>query len=224
MRPIIQIAGIRSLDEALMLMDKGVRYLGFPHRLVFHREDTTEQETRSIISRLPQDVHKVLITYLEKAEDIASLAAYLEVDAVQIHGQIAVQEVEKLAGRSPGLCIIKSLVVSGDNEVELKEMVKVYARYVMAFITDTFDPKTGARGATGLTHDWGISRRIVEASEKPVILAGGLTPSNVADAIEAVRPAGVDSHTGVEDKAGWKDPDLVDRFIKEATEAFQNEI
>jgi phosphoribosylanthranilate isomerase len=221
-KPIIQIAGIRSHREAEMLVDKGVRYLGFPHRLSIHKEDIAEEETRAIISRLPHDVHNVLITYLDRAEDIVELATYLGTDTVQIHGDIAVEEIKKLARDYAALDIIKSLVVTGDNEAMLKEMIRQYNPYVSAFITDTYDPKTGARGATGMTHDWDISRRIVESSDKPVILAGGLTPSNVADAISAVQPAGVDSHTGVEDDAGWKDPDLVELFVKEATMAFES--
>jgi len=219
--PIIQIAGIRSLREAEMLFEKGVRYLGYPHRLSFHKEDISEEETRSIISRLPKDVHNVLITYLDRAEDIVGLANYLGTDTVQIHGDIAVEEVKTLARHGMNLDIIKSLVVTSDNEAMLMEMIRQYSPYVSAFITDTYDPKTGARGATGMTHDWNVSRRIVESSERPVVLAGGLTPSNVTDAISLVMPAGVDSHTGVEDCNGWKDPDLVERFVKEATRAFE---
>ena len=71
-----------------------------------------------------------------------------------------------------------------------------------------------------MIHDWAISRRLVELSTRPVILAGGLTAANVGPAIAAVRPAGVDVHTGVEDKNGRKDPHLVTRFVHEARRAF----
>jgi len=72
-----------------------------------------------------------------------------------------------------------------------------------------------------LTHDWCISRRLVEISSRPVILAGGLTPANVAEAIAEVRPAGVDSHTGVEDASGAKSREKVARFVREAMEQFR---
>jgi len=91
---------------------------------------------------------------------------------------------------------------------------------VDAFITDTFDPATGASGATGKTHDWTVSRRLVERSPKPVILAGGLTPGNVRNAIRKVRPAGVDVHTGVEGSDGRKRRDLVRTFVAEARAGF----
>ena len=88
------------------------------------------------------------------------------------------------------------------------------------FITDTFNPSTGASGATGKTHDWKISRKLVEISSKPVILAGGLNPSNVKQAILQIKPAGIDVHTGVESSNGRKDYNLVKNFILQAKQAF----
>jgi phosphoribosylanthranilate isomerase len=100
------------------------------------------------------------------------------------------------------------------------EMIKSSSDYVDAFITDTFDPETGASGATGRTHDWHISKKLNMLSPKPLILAGGLTPENVYDAIIEVGPAGVDVHTGVENSTGRKDRDLVTQFITNAQKAF----
>ncbi len=77
-------------------------------------------------------------------------------------------------------------------------------RHVDAIILDTYDPETGRGGATGKTHDWDLSRAIVEAVAAPVILAGGLTPANVAEAVRRVRPWGVDVHTGVEEPDGTR--------------------
>ncbi len=81
-------------------------------------------------------------------------------------------------------------------------------------------PETGACGATGKTHNWDISRRLVPFSPKPVILAGGLNPDNVREAIQYIRPAGVDVHTGVESSNGRKAPHLVRKFVAEARDAF----
>ena len=99
-------------------------------------------------------------------------------------------------------------------------MVSELSPFVDAFITDTFDPKTGASGATGKTHDWHVSRRLVELADRPVILAGGLTPENVKSAIVEVQPAGVDAHTGVEDSSGRKSREKIRKFLAEAREAF----
>lgn len=115
---------------------------------------------------------------------------------------------------------MKSLVVGLHTESALQMMIDDYSRYVNAFITDSYDPDTGASGATGRTHDWRISRRLVEMSRRPVILAGGLNPENVRRAIVEVKPYGVDSHTGVEDDSGRKCREKVEKFLAEARLGF----
>jgi len=85
---------------------------------------------------------------------------------------------------------------------------------------DTYDAATGRHGATGKTHDWSVSRRLVELSPKPVVLAGGLNPGNVRAAIAAVQPAGVDVHTGIERPDGRKRRDLTEHFVAEARAGF----
>jgi phosphoribosylanthranilate isomerase len=77
-------------------------------------------------------------------------------------------------------------------------------------------------GGTGVSHDWGISARIVEDVARPIILAGGLTPENVADAIGRVKPAAVDVNSGVEREDGSKHPVKVRDFIARAREAFMD--
>ena len=103
---------------------------------------------------------------------------------------------------------------------ELLQILKLFEPVVDASIIDNFDPASGASGATGKVHDWEISRRLVEISEKPVILAGGLNSENVFEAILKVKPAGVDAHTGLENLDGWKDKNKCLKFIKEANRAF----
>jgi phosphoribosylanthranilate isomerase len=217
---LVQIAGIRNLEEARMLLEAGVDWLGFPLRLDFHPEDLSAEEVSGIIASLGFGDRAVLITYLGKATEIAGLAAMLGCRRVQLHGDITAGEVRRLKNSDPGLFLIKSLVVRPGNLDELAGITGDFGPLVDAFITDTWDPKTGASGATGRTHDWDASRRIVESSAKPVILAGGLTPDNVGRAIGQVRPAGVDAHTGVEGADGMKDPVLVRAFVEEARGAF----
>ncbi len=217
---LIQIAGVRGLAEAEMLLREGVACLGFPLRLAVHREDLEEADAAALVRRLPRGVDSVLITYLDRAGETAAFADALGVTAVQLHGPITAAEFAALRRMRPGLALIKSLVVRPGNLPELKADAERFAPWADAFITDTFDPATGACGATGKTHDWAISRELVRCSQRPVILAGGLTPDNVAEAIAAVRPAGVDVHTGVEDASGGKDPALVRRFVDRARDGF----
>lgn len=218
---LIQVAGVIDQAEAALLQECGVRYLGFPLRLPVNREDLTEAEAASIIRSLTPPVRGVLITYLGEAEAISRFADALGARIVQLHGDISVPELRRLRALDPSLTIFKSLVVGLHSAAVLERLVSELAPLVDAFLTDTFAPDTGAAGATGRTHDWSVSRRMVELSPRPVILAGGLTAENVRRAIEEVRPAGVDVHTGVEDASGRKSRDKVLAFVAEAEAGFR---
>jgi len=220
-RDFIQIAGVIDAAEARLLVESGVHYLGFPLRLPVNRPDLTEADAAAVIRDLPDAAHGVLITYLDQADEIAEFCRYLGARIVQVHGDIAPTELARLKKVAPELAVIKSLVVGRYGLRELEALVATLSPWTDAFITDTYDPTTGATGATGRTHDWAISRRLVECSPCPVILAGGLTADNVADGIRAVRPAGVDSHTGVEGADGRKSRDRVARFVTAARAAFR---
>jgi len=203
-----------------MLQQCGVRYLGFPLRLPVHREDLTEQDASAIIKSLTPPVFGVLITYLHEAAEIAGFCHALGARIVQLHGDIDRDELKRLKTLDPSLAVIKSLIVGMRDDKAPEATLSELSPFVDAFITDTFDPKTGASGATGKTHDWRVSRRLVELADRPVILAGGLTPENVKRAILEARPAGLDSHTGVENSAGRKSREKVQKFLSEANEAF----
>ena len=219
-RPIVQIAGVANDAEARMLLECGVDWLGFPLRLPVHREDLTDREAAAVIRNAKLRDRGVLITYLDQADDIVTLCRRLGLVRVQLHGNIQPEEIDRLRQQMPEAFVMKSLVIRPDNTKALKTLTRQFASRVDAFITDTFDPATGASGATGKTHDWNVSRELVELSPKPVILAGGLTPHNVAKAIQTAQPAGVDAHTGVEDAEGRKNPRMVERFVAEARHAF----
>jgi phosphoribosylanthranilate isomerase len=218
---LIQIAGVIDAAETQMLQRCGVRYLGFPLRLPVHREDLTEEEATAIIKSLTAPVCGVLITYLDRATAIFAFCHALGARIVQLHGDIDRHQLKLLKTLDPNLTVIKSLVVGMRAHKELEATLRELTPFVDAFITDTFDPTTGASGATGKTHDWSVSRRLVELADRPVILAGGLTPENVKKAILEVTPAGVDSHTGVEDSTGRKSRAKVEKFLSEANEAFE---
>jgi phosphoribosylanthranilate isomerase len=220
-KDFIQVAGVIDQAEAELLVKCGVRSLGFPLRLPVHHEDLSEQEASTIIRNLKPPTRGVLITYLNHAGDIVEFCNSLGASVVQLHGDIEVSELRRIKEHQPSLAIIKSLVIGLHPIDKLLELVKHTAPYVDAYITDTFDPETGASGATGKTHDWRVSRQFVRQSPQPVILAGGLTPGNVRDAILAVRPAGVDAHTGLEDGSGRKSEEKVKKFVDEAQEAFR---
>ncbi len=218
--PIIQIAGIADLGEALMLCEAGVTHLGFPLRLDYHQEDLPEASVRELIRRL-SGVRKVLITYLADPLAVLDLARFIGADTVQLHGRITPGQLAQLRMLAPDLTMIRSIIVAGSDPAPLTETARSVAESVDFFLTDTLDPDTGASGATGKTHDWAVSRILARDAGRPLILAGGLNSANVRRAILEVAPAGVDSHTGVEGPDGRKDRALVERFVREARKGFE---
>lgn len=219
---MIHVAGVIDEAEAELLIECGVGYLGFPLALAYHQEDLSVDDAAAIVRRHGDRATFFLITYLDKADRILSLCHQLGVAMVQLHGEITTDELGKLRQSPNTPRVLKSLIVRPGNQAALADQVPRYEALVDGFITDTFDPDTGATGATGKTHDWAVSRHLVGLSTKPVILAGGLNPDNVSEAIAAVRPAGVDAHTGLEGPDGRKQRDLVARFVREASQALGN--
>jgi phosphoribosylanthranilate isomerase len=216
----IHVAGVIDLAEAQLLINYGVRFLGFPFVLDHHKEDLTIDAAAAIAATLGNQATFFLITYLNKAEAILELCHKLSVNMVQLHGKTDLEQIKLLKGQAPQLRIIKSLIVRGGNADILIDEVRHYEASVDSFITDTFDPETGASGATGKVHDWEISRMLVGSTARPLILAGGLNAGNVCQAIRTVRPAGVDVHTGIEGSDGRKRHDLTRHFVEEAQVGF----
>lgn len=213
----VQIAGVSTLDEALAAEQAGADALGFTVRLPTGvHDDLTEVKARGIIAVLPPFISSVAITYVDTAREAIDLCRYLAVNTIQLHGEFPVGELPMLRAALPHLKIIKAVHVAGP---EAREAARAYERRVDAMILDTYDPATGRHGATGLTHDWSISRDLVAAVRTPIILAGGLTPENVASAIAAVRPWGVDVHTGVEDPDGTRNLAKLRAFVARAKAA-----
>src|SRR5690606_22333347 len=114
---------------------------------------------------------------------------------------------------------MQAIPVTGEEAVG---EARRFAHHADWLILDSYTDEVEGIGAAGVVHDWSISRAIVEAVDIPVILAGGLNPANVADAIRAVSPAGVDSLTGTNRPTATgfeKDLEAVGRFVAEAQRA-----
>ena len=217
----VQIAGVSSLEEAIALERAGADALGFTLRLPTGTHDElTEAKARSIIAALPPFVTSVAITYVDTGRDAVDLCRYLGVGALQLHGKFGGRDLELVRAALPHLKLIRVVHVTGP---EALAAARALERRVDAIILDTYDPVSGRHGATGKTHDWELSRRIVAAVGTPVILAGGLTPGNVADAIRTVHPWGVDVHTGVEDPDGRRNFGKMRAFIERAKAAATRE-
>jgi len=213
--PFIKICGLRSYEEARLALDCGATAFGFLVELNYETADRiSPQSAAEIIGKLPENTETVIVTHLTDPDKAAALARCTGAHTLQVHGDMPPEGVRQLAALAPGLRLIKAVHVSGPDSIET---AAAYADIANALLLDT---RTADRlGGTGRTHDWSISAQIVAAVPVPVYLAGGLTPENIGDAIERVRPAGVDVNSGVKDSAGGKDADKVHRFVSEALKA-----
>ena len=217
--PRVQVAGVSSLEEALFCASVGVDALGFTLALPSGPHDgLTPLKARHIVDQLPRSVIPILITYLDSADDASSLARYIHAQTIQFHGGISQNQLSLFRFLCPDVKTIGRVSVIDDSSIDQAKQFD--PQFWDAIILDSFDPNTGKKGATGLVHNWEISAQIVRISSVPVILAGGLTPSNVSQAISQVRPAGVDAHTGLEDEYGNRIFPKIRSFTIRALKAF----
>ena len=207
----IQIAGVSSFEDSIRLINLGVDGLGFTLRLASGIHDgLTEDKAKQIIAQLPPFVGTVAITYIINPNEAVEFCKCLGVNTLQLHATVNHGAISEIKKQLPYIKIIKSVNVINSSSVN--EAVN-YAKEADAIILDTYDPVTGMHGATGKTHNWTISKKIVSACNKPVILAGGLNPENVAEAINIVRPWGVDVHTGIENTDGTPNQEKAKAFV-----------
>lgn len=217
---IVQVAGAVDVEDAVTLIDCGVDWVGIPLRLPVHAQDVDDEGAARIAAAVPPG-RTVLITYLTDPAEITALCSVIALDKVQLHGNVPPGALAELRELAPSLFVIKSVVIGPSVSYEgLLRSARTAEPYVDMLIADTHDPRSGADGATGLVHDWAVSTRLARELGRPLLLAGGLSPRNVREAVETVAPAGVDTHTGVEGPDGRNDPDLVCGFVAEARGAF----
>lgn len=211
----VKICGIRRIDDALAAAEYGADAVGV---LVGQTHSSTdfldESDAAAIVDALPPHVAPVLVTHLAEPAEIVALATAIGVTAIQLHGPTSPAQAAVIRGRMPHIKIYKAIHVVGPQSID---SARRYVETVDAVVLDTVNVATDQIGGTGRTHDWSISRRIVEQVPIPVILAGGLDPDNVGEAIRQVGPYGVDVNSGTKGPDGYKDPAKLKRFIVNAT-------
>ncbi len=156
----------------------------------------TEEMIAAIAGRVPPPVATFLLTCKQDAASIIAQQQRCRVNTIQLCDRVAVHSYDELRRAMPGVTLVQVIHVTGGESLE--EAVSVSGK-VDALLLDSGNQSLAVKelGGTGRTHDWRISRAIVEAVEVPVFLAGGLNPSNVAEAVEQVHPFGLDVCSGV---------------------------
>lgn len=188
----IKVCGITQYEDARIASNLGVDALGF----IFYPQSPryiSPSDAREIILRLPPFVSRVGVFVNEPTESIIEIAREAMLDTVQLHGEESAEEC--LALPYP---VVKSFSVDTHSDLSLLE-----AYPVSGYLLDTWDARK--RGGTGKTFDWKVAERACRTYHR-VILAGGLGPTNIREALETVHPYAVDVNSGVEIKPGIKNP------------------
>ncbi len=198
----VKICGITSVENAQAVELAGADAVGLMFYEGSPRHITLEQ-AKAIVDSLSNSIARVGVfvnsdeSFVRQAMEICTL------NMLQFHGN----EIPEYCKRFE-VMTLKAIRVSGESSLEVME------RYSTdGFLLDTFTDK--ALGGTGETFNWELAKKATE-KERPIFLAGGLTPENVAEAVKAVRPFAVDVSSGVESEPGKKDAAKVRAFVAAA--------
>jgi phosphoribosylanthranilate isomerase len=211
----VKICGITNVEDARVAVEAGADALGF----VFYSKSprvVAVETVREIIARVPEPIEKVGVFADDETEQIQRVVADTGINAVQLHGTRSQQFVlgDARSASSPLsesklIPVLPGDSLKGEALVHLPRRNKIFALMLDAQVN-------GITGGTGTTFDWQASREMVQmiSLQLPVIVAGGLNPGNVAQAIRLLQPFGVDVSSGVEAKPGKKDPEKVRAFLQ----------
>jgi len=203
-----KVCGLTNEADLRAAVDAGADAAGFIADVpVDTAREVSVARAAELAAAAPPFVTTVLVTMPETPERAVELAERVQPDAVQLHDDLPVSAVEHVAANVPA-SVLKTVDAADPDGAR-------YDGAADALLVDSVDSE-GA-GGTGRTHDWDATRAFADGVDSPVVLAGGLTPENVAEAVATVDPFAVDVASGVERAGGAKDHDAVRRFVANAT-------
>ncbi len=213
----VKICGIKDLEGAEMCVAAGADAIGlnfYPQSRRFVAADTARRISRAVSGQ----VLRVGVFVSSAVEEVRELAAFVGLDAVQLHGDEPPQDVAALRP----LRVVKAFRVrnSCQSVEDYLARCREWPALPAMSLLDAWSPD--APGGTGKTFDWSAAAEFLRHELGiPVALAGGLRPENVAQAIRTVRPWGVDTAGGVESSPGEKSPQLITAFVQTARTTFR---
>ena len=194
--PLVKICCISSLEEARMAISFGAPALGLVSSMPTGPGVIADKLIAEIAAAVPPPTATFLLTSRQSAEGIVEQHRHCRTTTLQLVDHVPFAELRMLRAQLPGIKLVQVIHVTGPESVEEARSV---APLVDALLLDSGNQKLPLKelGGTGRTHDWGLSRKIREIAGIPIFLAGGLTASNVSEAISKVRPFGLDLCSGV---------------------------
>lgn len=215
MKTWIKICATTCIEDALASIDAGANALGF----VFapSKRRVSPEQARAIVTQLPGGMEKIGVFNDEKVERVAEIVEQVGLTAVQLHGNETLESINGLlsnlkTGRQ--FRVIKTVLVSGSFTAQFSRVCRDYD-CVDSILLDS-------GGGSGKTFDWQSVQPLIGDNKKRLIIAGGLNPQNVGEAIGKFSPYGVDVVTGVEREPGRKDPDKLKAFVAAVRRAEQS--
>jgi len=195
-RPRVKICCIQSIEEAWLAINYGASALGLVSEMPSGPGPISEELIKQIAAIIPPSVTSVLLTSKTDTHEIIEQQQRCGVNAIQIVDRLHRGRYQDFRDAIPGIAIVQVIHVSGEASIE--EAISI-APHVDAILLDSGNPALQVKelGGTGRTHDWNFSRKIRESIAVPIFLAGGLNPDNIAQAIQQVRPFGIDVCSGI---------------------------
>ena len=210
----VKICANTSVEEAQMCLDAKADVIGILVGQEHASNDFVDKEkAKEICDYVNGRCDVSLVTHLTSAEEIIELTNYIGNNIIQLHSDIAEEEVKKIKNELPNIKLVRLIHVASDGTICTDYKKMIYADY---YLLDSFNFKTNQVGGTGLTHDWNKSGELIKLLNKPTFLAGGLNPDNVKTAIEKAKPYGVDVNSGCKNETGKKDREKVIKFVTNA--------
>ena len=215
---LVQIYGLTTVDVAAMVHALRPDNVGVVLDEGVDTWDSIDVVTMRAVLRELTDVTIVALSLATQPERVAQTVSTVQPHIVHLARAVdglGVDHVARLRDQLAPIELMVTIPVRGPDSISTAQAFAPVSDYLLL---DSADPASGTVGATGLTHDWSVSRQIVAAVDTPVILAGGLGPENVREAIGHVGPAGVDSETRTSTDADRrrKDRERVRQFIERA--------
>ena len=196
MKPFIKICCMASREEARLAISAGASAVGLVSAMPSGPGPIADSLIADIAAVVPPPIATFLLTCRQDADSIIEQHSMCRTSTLQLVDSMAPAELEKLRARLPGIRLVQVIHVGGEESIDEARMI---APFVDALLLDSGNQKLAVKelGGTGRVHDWRISRRIRDAVDVPLFLAGGLNAGNVAAAVAAVQPHGVDVCSGV---------------------------
>lgn len=206
----VKICGVNSLASAENVVAAGPDAIGL-NFYAGSKRFVEAKVARDIVETLPQSITPVGLFVNHSLVQIRELCQTCSLSTIQLHGDETLDFVQQLSG----LEIIKAFRVHAQNHIEILREIHSYAAAGIPLRACLIDAAvSGAYGGTGQTAPWDLLGPAWQQLPFPVILAGGLSPGNVAEAIQRVQPWGVDVAGGVESSPGMKDATLSREFVR----------